>query len=411
MTTPGAGSPVQIGLATSPTLIWGAGQGVATLINQDTVNTVYVGNSPSIAIGSTNTIPIPPLSSIEIPNGPEYAVAPSGTAALVIVPGSISYSPGGLAIIGSPTVTISGTPNVEIAGQAVSLDVSAATVDINPIATPTGYIPAGLNDLIDAETSGTIPTSGSLDFPSSGMYDMLDYLSWDLSLLTYNGNQSVSDSAVTACVTLTWSTDSAGDNVVWQEQQWVWIPHSIGGSATTAFGSGPCHARYLQVAISLAASSTEACTVEAYYLYGTQRTLTDMSWNQKPPGLSMNETTFPFPTPTGQDDVIMNAVGIALTASTQYWYPLPLVRSRTGYFMFSTNEALSSDLALCTAQSLRYGTLSNGGSNPGVLWNQAITAGTIYSLYPFPIPRTPLYLQFESGSTAPTVNFVGVASP
>lgn len=119
MTTPSTLTQVtQVAVSTGATLVWNAGQGQVTFINPDQTHTIYIGSSSSVAVGGTNTYPLSPLSSVSW-NGLAYAVAPSGTMPLVVVSGDVSYTPGGLTIIGNPTVTVEGT---------VTIDTSTVTI-------------------------------------------------------------------------------------------------------------------------------------------------------------------------------------------------------------------------------------------------------------------------------------------
>lgn len=71
------------------------------IYNQDELNIVSVGDSYSISQGGSNTAPIQPLTNAVIPaTKAVFAVAPAGTADLVIVPdgGTISPSPAQVAI-------------------------------------------------------------------------------------------------------------------------------------------------------------------------------------------------------------------------------------------------------------------------------------------------------------------------
>src|ERR1700722_3767546 len=77
--------------------VWGGipnGPGIL-IINTDTTNIVYVGTSPEITSGGTNTTSIGPYASVTV-NGAEswYAIAAKGTAPVDVRPNGLGYSPG-----------------------------------------------------------------------------------------------------------------------------------------------------------------------------------------------------------------------------------------------------------------------------------------------------------------------------
>lgn len=91
--TPGP-SPVQI----CPPL----GEGVSvTIYNSDPLNIVTIGTTSNVAQDATNAAPLQPLTNGTFPADTAlYAVAPAGTAALVVIPegGQLSPSPGQIAL-------------------------------------------------------------------------------------------------------------------------------------------------------------------------------------------------------------------------------------------------------------------------------------------------------------------------
>lgn len=73
--------------------IW-AGHGPVLFANQDLVNSVTVGDNQSVFIDSPSAVVIPPLGSISLlGNKSLYAIAPSGTAALMVIAGGTSWAP------------------------------------------------------------------------------------------------------------------------------------------------------------------------------------------------------------------------------------------------------------------------------------------------------------------------------
>lgn len=95
MTTPFPGEPNQVSFQGKAVQIW-AGTGKAgtpvLLLNQDQANTVTVNYRPNVIIGDSNAVPIGPQSSFTMDGGRTiYAIAPSGTAPLLVIPGGGSF--------------------------------------------------------------------------------------------------------------------------------------------------------------------------------------------------------------------------------------------------------------------------------------------------------------------------------
>jgi hypothetical protein len=75
------------------TQVW-TGLGPVLLANQDLTNTVTVGDQPNVFQGAQNADAIPALGSIAYSGyTPLYAIAPAGTAALLVVSGGTSWAP------------------------------------------------------------------------------------------------------------------------------------------------------------------------------------------------------------------------------------------------------------------------------------------------------------------------------
>jgi hypothetical protein len=125
------GEPVQIPFqGQPPTQIWsGQGsQGTPILcINQDTVNAVSLGYQNNIALNGANTIPLAPQSSVTLDGSRTiYAIAASGTANLLVIPGASNF----FQRLTSLTLPVGAT-----SGERIVLNGLTATI--------TGYGPSG----------------------------------------------------------------------------------------------------------------------------------------------------------------------------------------------------------------------------------------------------------------------------
>lgn len=84
----------QIPVGPQTAQIW-TGAGPVLLANQDTVNPVTVSDQRNFSTDAPNTDVIPPLGSIAYAGDRAmYAMAPAGTAALLVIAGGTSWSPG-----------------------------------------------------------------------------------------------------------------------------------------------------------------------------------------------------------------------------------------------------------------------------------------------------------------------------
>lgn len=83
----------QFAVGTQYTQVWAGGP--VLLANQDLDNPVTIGTTPNVAQDAVNTDVVPPLGSVAYgpSTGRLYAVAPNGTAALLVIAGGISWAP------------------------------------------------------------------------------------------------------------------------------------------------------------------------------------------------------------------------------------------------------------------------------------------------------------------------------
>jgi hypothetical protein len=105
----------------------GSEEGVL-FINADLNNTVTLGFAPQITLNGLNTIPLPPNGTITLPaDRSVYAIAPKGTANLIIIPGGGAYFQGLTQGSGQLVLPSVRSPNFDhgVSGWIISKDGSA----------------------------------------------------------------------------------------------------------------------------------------------------------------------------------------------------------------------------------------------------------------------------------------------
>jgi hypothetical protein len=434
LTTP---SYLQFPVTTQPTICWQAGQGQVTFYNVGT-NTVNIalGTTNNITPTSINSIILIPGQSVTLPGGnlATWCVA-SAACSLLIVPGAANFAfsnleitgpvtaeisgpvtvEGNVGITGTVNTTVTGTVDVDVTGGSVTVTDVGGTVDVIGEG---GYILTGQSTLIATLNDVTLGAPGA---DSTAVIDGLTYNAYDLQLSCYcNGAQGTTGAPNVLQVIFYWYEDSAGDNLVYTEVGWIWVGNNASDEATL-FISGPMHGRYFQIQF-INQSTAIGVFIIQMFAYGTNRTLQKSTWNQEiSDGLNPGSTlTQAFSSPltnngllaTGYDNVLLNVFGVTLAASTKYWQPLPLFVGEVSYYM-QTNAAFSGSLEIGHAANLETGQINPGSGidSPGILLNSNALAtanaeltGTLYA------PRAPLYIAFETGTTAPEVamSFIGV---
>lgn len=166
------------------TLIISQGDGASLFVNQDTVNSVWLGDTNAIEAGDLlNTVELPPSASTTLTGAQDmFAIASNAPVKLGQMPSGVNFFPGTLAINGNVTATVSGdvnigntpdvnatitgTPTVDIASGTVDvttsapINVSAGLVQVNQIkpVTLAGLVPAVAAGTTSSVTTVTMPT-------------------------------------------------------------------------------------------------------------------------------------------------------------------------------------------------------------------------------------------------------------
>lgn len=312
------------------------------------------------------------------------------TNATINVAGSVSIS-------GTPNVTISGTAAVDITGQSVSLDVSAATVNVDGVG---GLFPVGSNTLLQNMGSQTV---GANNFVLSNIFDMLNYTAFNVSGYVYCTSQSSLNAPLTATVQFTWYADVGLTQAVEVISGVTWVGNS--NSALFPFSiQGPCHARYLQIKV-LNLGNVNA-TLNNMFIYGTGRNLANTIWHQNAPYGFMNSGLTMFGS-GGFESANMPAalLNASLPANSTMWYPLCLI-NKSASIRLNTSVLMNQDPVIAIASGLTV----NGGLHAGLnavfgIWNPGNVA-TNDQATTLELPPQPCYLVLNSTSTAATVSLV-----
>lgn len=199
----------------------GAGQQV-TIINQDIVNVVSIGRSNNIAFNSGNTAPINPLTPITVDASKAiYAIAPAGTASVVVIPGGAEWSP-------SPAQVAA---QIALANAAVTV-VNQGSINLPTLVGGTGSAqqPVNLSNVNPVAMTG-VGLIGS---------NISQYESYEFVLSMSAGqNASVGINKLT----LSWY-DAPTDTIPIDEVIW-YVPCSFTNSPTTVWGHGQHRGIYM----------------------------------------------------------------------------------------------------------------------------------------------------------------------
>jgi len=250
------------------------GDGVSVnLYNSDILNVVTVGTTPNVAQNATNAAPVQPLTNAVLPaDFALYAVAPAGTAPLVIIPegGSISPSPAQIAIqIAESGLALQST-QLEVQANTDATQTAVSTVNTT-LGTPAQHedvvttLPVNIAATgVPLLSKGTLVVNqGATVIAASGTANLGPFT---MTQLGYEISVSLQANAASttpfASVTLVW-TDSVSGAVVAKEQWWL-----AGGSgvAQVYMGTGPTKGDTLNISVQ----NFDAVNSMTYTLVKTQ---------------------------------------------------------------------------------------------------------------------------------------------
>ena len=232
-----------------------------TVYNQDILNPVTVSRNNSVGLNASNGAPIQPLTSAVMDaTYALYAVAPAGTAALIILPGGGSMSPSPAQIatqISALGLAKDTSVNAPSYGPPTHIDV--ATTLTGAVNAP-GYNPPNHNDVVT-----TLPTNISTTgvpllnnhnnlLMESGSLASSNSVSWAATitqlgyncLVTVKTANNASTAPFVTC-TLTWVDETTGLTVAIDSFQLAMGPT---GTANAYLGNGPTKANQVSIGLT-----------------------------------------------------------------------------------------------------------------------------------------------------------------
>lgn len=366
--------------------------------NLSTTVTVWVDNASNVTNDGNTGVPIGPLASMSFDGSVSiYAIATGGNALLSVVPGGVAYSPGSLAIAGNVNATISGSVN--ISGQSVPIDVSAATVTIVP--NGNGYINPG--QTLNLVTDTSVHTQGPGTTYQIPFVDVRKYTSVSLYFQAYASAQNTVGSALTAQVQLSWYDDAAGLYPVYVETVSMYIGNGS-GKVQALQGTMPCHGGYLIASVTNNGTAGNI-VFPVLILNGSYRTPVYSSWRQSTPSTALTAflcngvTVSNLNVPPYNYNNSLGMLPGPTPGTGLRMYLLPLY-SGPVYLQYSiitaalTQTPTIVDLAYTTS-----GNLSGGTGQSGWIWTGPNTAGQSVQQM-IELPRSPCALVVNPAATS-----------
>lgn len=379
MTTPFGGF-TQIPVGPVPVQVCpplGSGESVM-LYNQDVNNIVTVGTSNNVFQDASNAAPIQPLTSAVLPASKAlYAVAPTGTAALVIVPegGTLSPSP------------------AQIAAQISALGLATLDEQINQnTSIPTNISTTGapllnLYNKIVSGLSTLIAGGNSISLPASGFSYPITQIGYEF-LIECGTAQDTAIAPVS--VIFTWSDSATGFVTATQVFNFYASYTGGGGPVHVVEGHGPSNGDQLNVEIYC---STSAVTV-SYTLLQTSRIYGRHEWRtENAAGIAITFPTMTYVSCAPAIDILASA-SISLAQNETETYLLPFYTGTCILSGTTTNDIDGIWQIRDTLTSLPYpvlAQLSGGNTGPTVIT----------------LPRDQCQLELENTDAA--AQFVNVA--
>jgi hypothetical protein len=342
--------------AESPATLLFAAQGGSTspiqVINQDLINTVYLGNTSNLTVGQPGVIPLGPGASTSFDGSTAiYGITSGPTIAVSIVPGGSAYSPG----IIPPTTLATGSGTIS-AGNPISV-LQMAPVQL--------------------------------------------YTSYDLNMHVYANTPGGSLAPLTAQVQLQWFDNPLLPPIF--EEDWdIWVARAPTGNAgNTVCGNGPMHGSYMSINVFLPPTVSSAATLQYMNVYGSQRTVPYSDWRQNAAAANPNNMGLLI-IPNGNlsfDNTLGAVASFNIPENGSYWMPCGLY-SGPAYFRFQSSAAPTSAI-LVNAQYLNSGQIIPGNNCPGII--KTIGAGVTEVSGILNLPRGPTALVVSATAVAADV--------
>jgi hypothetical protein len=326
------------------------------LLNNDPVNTVFLGNNYGIQYDDASGVsPLNAKSSLTF-DGTQDVYA-------TITPGL--------------TASVSAYPSV----------ISFATAQgITPLA-----------QIGSTSGAGSIPINLISSTPIVSLVDVSGFASYDLNTYIYASSAGAAGSMLVAIIQLVWFDDLTSGIPVFEEDWQVWVGRAAltsGGISVFSVmgGCGPMHGRYMSVNILNIA--TVGGTLQWFNLFGSNRQLPYSDWRQnaanvnpETAGLSLAQNTSGI---TGFDNILACLTGFVVAATTRLWLPFNLYAG-PAFLRFQASAALNNDPAISHAGYQIAGQPATGIGPPNnIIWNGNNSGAEVETT--IILPRAPCYL-------------------
>lgn len=370
------------------------------IYNRDSANPVFWGIDQNACTSADASI-LDPGAGIAADGSHEiWLVALVDAVAIDYIDGATVRSPTILNanVVGS--VNISGTPNVNILGQSTSLDVSAATVNVDGVA---GAFPPGKLASIFQNTLGSVSATANSSTALTGSpFDVSNYLSIILRMSQASNNSTATGAAICSMWLVQW-LDASGNTISRDV-----FSHLLGTDYAVQV---PVKGSKVNISlVNVGTTGTITVAANNAVVWGDYRQL------EKPIVLNYVANVLPVVTgwtvlaPSAPSGGVAGSQGVmqwiasfqssGLVVSTQYMLPLtPWEGLVNGWWTQSTN-ALAHDL---TIVDLTFATQGNVGAGTAYQFGMIMNVSGAVSTNPsnpvsFYTPPTQLALLFETST-------------
>lgn len=230
------------------TLLVAAGEGPVQVVNNDSNNTLYLGDNPSIASTDQKVTPLGPLTPVSFDGSADiYGVAAKGqTVQVLLYPSAVGWAPSASQIIGQLTLS---TLPVLIADAVQSAGV------------PPIDIPATLYVIFNQD----VPADGTF---STGHINVSRYQSYDMVLKVANSHNNA-DTIPYMRFTFKWSLAADNYDPIHVEDWIVPVTPFNFVYSYTNYGAGPCYSDTLDIVATSYDTVINSFTIG---LFGSYRT-------------------------------------------------------------------------------------------------------------------------------------------
>lgn len=354
--TVNAFSTTVVGNKTPAVQLIESGQGTVMLLNNDPVNTVFLGNNYGIQYDDASGVsPLGPKASLSFDGTQDVwaTTAPNQTASVSAYPSVISFT----------------TPQT-----------------ITPLA-----------QIGSTSGAGSQPINAISSTPIVTLVDISGFASYDLNTYIYATSPGVAGSMLIADIQLQWFDDLTTGIPVFEEDWQVWVGRAAltsGGSSVfnVMGGCGPMHGRYMSV--NILNFATVGGTLQWFNLFGSNRNLPYSDWRQDAANVNPETAGLSLATNTsgvvGYENILACLTGFVVAATTRLWLPFNLYAGPV-FLRFQASAALNNDPAISHAAYQIAGQPATGIGPPNnIIWNGNNSGAEVeVNLI---LPRAPCYL-------------------